>query len=390
MALFGSARTLPDEPGYEQAREVARMLGEAGFAIITGGGPGMMQAANQGAREAGAVSVGLNIELPFEQRFNPYVDIALRFHYFFTRKVMFVRYSCAFVVLPGGYGTMDELFEALTLIQTGKILALSRRPAGQPLLERVLDWPRATMVAEGKVSERDFELLQVADDAEHARGDRRAGGAASRSRLSVGSGARNRMPRARSALTLTPKRGHLARAHVRGTFESPYPLRRARRGPLTRLALSGGIAAVGEPTVAADIAILAAYLGGVSDRRRGRSRERAVCSRSPSARARRSSTAPEAGGPERLGRHVRAHAHTAIEDDRAVSLDLPRPRCELHERDVSRPRDVPRLALVDLAHVHHLQVGVLGSSTRRAARARCRSASESTGALMGHERSGAH
>ncbi len=168
VALFGSARTLPDEPGYEQAREVARMLGEAGFAIVTGGGPGMMQAANQGAREAGAVSVGLNIELPFEQRFNPYVDIALRFHYFFTRKVMFVRYSCAFVVLPGGYGTMDELFEALTLIQTGKILHFPVVLLGNHYWNGLLDWLRATMVAEGKVSERDFELLQVADDAEHA------------------------------------------------------------------------------------------------------------------------------------------------------------------------------------------------------------------------------
>ncbi len=168
VSLFGSARTLPEDPGYEQAREVARMLGEAGFAIITGGGPGMMQAANQGARDAGATSVGLNIQLPFEQRFNPYVDISLRFHYFFTRKVMFVRYSCAFVVLPGGYGTMDEMFEALTLIQTGKILHFPVVLLGNHYWNGLLDWLRETMLAEGKISAPDIELLQIADSPEEA------------------------------------------------------------------------------------------------------------------------------------------------------------------------------------------------------------------------------
>ncbi len=168
VSLFGSARTLPDDPGYEQAREVARMLGEAGFAIITGGGPGMMQAANQGARDAGAISVGLNIQLPFEQHFNPYVDIPLRFHYFFTRKVMFVRYSCAFVVMPGGYGTMDELFEALTLIQTGKILHFPVVLLGNSYWNGLLDWLRETMLSEGKISAPDIELLHVADSPEEA------------------------------------------------------------------------------------------------------------------------------------------------------------------------------------------------------------------------------
>ena len=168
VSLFGSARTPVEDPGYELARETAAMLGAAGFAIITGGGPGIMQAANQGAREVGARSIGLNIQLPFEQRFNPYVDVSLRFHYFFTRKVMFVRYSSAFVVLPGGFGTMDELFEALTLIQTGKILHFPVVLLGNHYWSGLLEWIRATMLAEGKISAGDMDLLQIADDPAHA------------------------------------------------------------------------------------------------------------------------------------------------------------------------------------------------------------------------------
>ena len=121
VSVFGSARVPADDPDHAEARRTARLIGEAGFSIITGGGPGLMEAANRGAREAGVPSVGLNIELPFEQAQNPYVDLGLEFHYFFTRKVMFVRYAIAFVVFPGGFGTLDEMFEALTLIQTGKI-----------------------------------------------------------------------------------------------------------------------------------------------------------------------------------------------------------------------------------------------------------------------------
>jgi uncharacterized protein (TIGR00730 family) len=167
-ALFGSARTPVGHPDYELAREMAAMLGGAGFPIITGGGPGVMQAANQGAREVGAQSIGLNIQLPFEQQFNPYLDIALRFHYFFTRKVMFVRYSSAFVVLPGGFGTLDELFEALTLIQTGKIMHFPVVLLGDGYWGGLLDWIRTTMLSGGKIAAADFDLLQIADDPAHA------------------------------------------------------------------------------------------------------------------------------------------------------------------------------------------------------------------------------
>jgi uncharacterized protein (TIGR00730 family) len=168
VSVFGSARTPVGSPDYELARDAAATLGTAGFAIITGGGPGIMQAANQGAREAGAQSIGLNIQLPFEQHFNPYLDIALRFHYFFTRKVMFVRYSSAFIVLPGGYGTMDELFEALTLIQTGKILHFPVVLLGRHYWSGLFDWLRTTMLAEGKIASSDIDLLQIADDPRHA------------------------------------------------------------------------------------------------------------------------------------------------------------------------------------------------------------------------------
>lgn len=168
VALFGSARTPESDPAYELARQTAAMLGEAGFAIITGGGPGVMRAANQGARDAKALSVGLNVELPFEQAFNPYVDIALRFHYFFTRKLMFVRYSSAFVVLPGGYGTLDELFEALTLIQTGKIMHFPVVLLGNHYWSGLLDWIRQSMLSAGAIAEPDVKLIQTADDAAHA------------------------------------------------------------------------------------------------------------------------------------------------------------------------------------------------------------------------------
>jgi uncharacterized protein (TIGR00730 family) len=163
-SFFGSARTPPDDPEYLQARETARLVGEAGLAVITGGGPGVMEAANRGARDARATSIGLNIELPFEQGFNPYVDIGLEFHYFFARKVMFVRYASGFVVFPGGFGTLDELFESLTLIQTGKVRNFPVVLVGSDYWADLLAWLRKRMLGEGKISPQDLDLITVTDD----------------------------------------------------------------------------------------------------------------------------------------------------------------------------------------------------------------------------------
>jgi len=163
-SFFGSARTPPDDPDYKLARETARIVGESGLAIITGGGPGIMEAANRGANDAGAPSIGLNIELPFEQGGNPYCDIALTFHYFFARKIMFVRYASGFVVFPGGFGTMDELFEALTLIQTGKIKEFPVVLVGSSYWSGLVAWFRERMLAEGNISRDDLDLFRVTDD----------------------------------------------------------------------------------------------------------------------------------------------------------------------------------------------------------------------------------
>src|ERR687895_1122880 len=152
-SFFGSARTPEGHPEYELARETARLAGQAGLAIITGGGPGAMEAANRGAREAGVQSIGLNIELPFEQGMNPYVDLGLEFHYFFARKVMFVRYASGFVVFPGGFGTLDETFEAATLRQTEKIRYFPIVLAGSEFWAGMIDWLRDTVLAEGNISE---------------------------------------------------------------------------------------------------------------------------------------------------------------------------------------------------------------------------------------------
>ena len=163
-SFFGSARTPADHPEYELARTTARIAGEAGLAIITGGGPGAMEAANRGARDAGALSIGLNIELPFEQGLNPYCDIGLEFHYFFTRKIMFVRYASGFVAFPGGFGTLDETFEALTLIQTGKVRHFPVVLVGTDYWAGLIDWIRDRLVAEGKVSAQDLDMMHVTDD----------------------------------------------------------------------------------------------------------------------------------------------------------------------------------------------------------------------------------
>jgi uncharacterized protein (TIGR00730 family) len=164
VSIFGSARTPEDHPEYAQARALARLLGEHGFSIITGGGPGVMAAANRGAQDAGVQSIGLAIELPLEEGMNAYVDLPLVFHYFFTRKVMFVRYASAFVVFPGGFGTLDELFEALTLRQTEKIGPFPVVLVGTDYWAGLVEWLRERMLAGGKISQADIDDLEITDD----------------------------------------------------------------------------------------------------------------------------------------------------------------------------------------------------------------------------------
>ncbi len=166
VAIFGSARVTREDPMYQMARDVARRLSSEGFSIITGGGPGIMEAANRGAQEGGSPSIGLNIELPFEQGTNPYIDISINFHYFFVRKMMFVKYSEAFVVFPGGFGTLDELFEALTLIQTGKIQNFPLVLVNSRYWQGLIEWLKEPMLAEGKISPEDMDLIRIADTAE--------------------------------------------------------------------------------------------------------------------------------------------------------------------------------------------------------------------------------
>ena len=168
MTVFGSARTPEGHPDYEKAREVGRRLAEAGFAVITGGGPGAMEAANRGCREGGGLSVGCNIELPHEQALNPYVDLGVEFRYFFVRKTMFVKYADAFVILPGGFGTMDELFEALTLIQTGKIRHFPVILVGRDYWGGLLDWVRDVMLPAQRG--RDRRSAPAAADRQPGRG----------------------------------------------------------------------------------------------------------------------------------------------------------------------------------------------------------------------------
>ena len=163
VAIFGSARTSPEDPQYKAAQETAALLSRAGFAVITGGGPGIMEAANRGAMDAGGVSIGCNIELPFEQKANPYQSRSLKFKYFFVRKTMFVKYSRAFVIFPGGFGTLDELFESLTLIQTRKIRNFPVVLFGSKYWGGMLDWIKETLLAEAKITERDVQLLHLTD-----------------------------------------------------------------------------------------------------------------------------------------------------------------------------------------------------------------------------------
>jgi uncharacterized protein (TIGR00730 family) len=166
VTIFGSARAKPKDPTYQLARETARRLGQQGFAIMTGAGPGIMEAANWGAREADTLSIGLNIELPQEQGANEYLDRVVNFRYFFVRKTMLAKYSLAFVCFPGGFGTMDEMFESLTLIQTGKIRDMPVVLVGSEYWNGLLDWLRERVAADGKISPEDLELYHVTDDPE--------------------------------------------------------------------------------------------------------------------------------------------------------------------------------------------------------------------------------
>jgi uncharacterized protein (TIGR00730 family) len=166
--VFGSARIREDDPVYELARETGRLLAEAGFAVVTGGGPGVMEAANRGCQEAGGLSVGFNIELPHEQRANPYIDLGYTFGHFYSRKVMLVKSAEGFIMFPGGFGTFDELFEALTLIQTGKVLDFPVVLVGSDYWRGLLDWLHAQTLARGMISPDDEEQLFLTDDVRQA------------------------------------------------------------------------------------------------------------------------------------------------------------------------------------------------------------------------------
>jgi uncharacterized protein (TIGR00730 family) len=168
VSVFGSARTKPGTPFYELGTQVAGKLVEAGYAVITGGGPGAMEAVNKGAREAGWASVGLGIELPFEQGLNEYVNLGVNFRYFFARKTMFVKYARGFIVLPGGFGTLDELFEAVTLVQTQKVTSFPIVLMGRDYWGGLFDWLRGTVLEAGTVNARDIDLLHLTDDVDEA------------------------------------------------------------------------------------------------------------------------------------------------------------------------------------------------------------------------------
>lgn len=164
VSVFGSARTPRDHETYKSAEAIGAALVEAGYAVITGGGPGTMEAANKGAQKAGGLSIGLGIELPFEQQLNRWVDLGINFRYFFVRKTMFVKYSQAFVIMPGGFGTLDELFESLTLVQTGKITRFPIVLFGTKYWGGLFEWIRDSLLAEGKINPGDEDLLQLTDD----------------------------------------------------------------------------------------------------------------------------------------------------------------------------------------------------------------------------------
>jgi uncharacterized protein (TIGR00730 family) len=164
ISVFGSARTAPGHPDYALAQDLGARLANAGYAVITGGGPGIMEAANKGASQAGGLSIGLGIELPFEQGLNEWVDLGVNFRYFFARKTCFVKYAQGFVVFPGGFGTLDELFEAITLVQTGKVTSFPLVLIGERFWAPLVDWMASTLLASGKINHLDLELVTVTDD----------------------------------------------------------------------------------------------------------------------------------------------------------------------------------------------------------------------------------
>jgi len=166
VSIFGSTRVKPEDEVYQKAERIGQLLAENGFGVITGGGPGVMEAANKGASLAGGKSIGINIELPLEQAPNPYTNINLTFHYFFVRKVMFIKYAVAYIILPGGFGTMDELFESITLIQTHKIKPFPVILMGSKYWKGLLDWIKEVVLKEGKISPADLEIIQVIDEPE--------------------------------------------------------------------------------------------------------------------------------------------------------------------------------------------------------------------------------
>ncbi len=166
VSIFGSTRVKPEDEVYQKAERIGQLLAENGFGVITGGGPGVMEAANKGASLAGGKSIGLNIELPLEQTPNPYTNMNLVFHYFFVRKVMFIKYAMAYIILPGGFGTMDELFESITLIQTHKIRPFPVILVGSKYWNGLLDWMKEVVLKEGKISPSDLEILQLIDEPE--------------------------------------------------------------------------------------------------------------------------------------------------------------------------------------------------------------------------------
>jgi len=166
VTMFGSTRVKPGDEVYRKAQRIGQLLAENGFSVITGGGPGVMEAANKGAFSAGGKSIGLNIELPLEQKPNPYANITLSFRYFFVRKVMFVKYGVAYIILPGGFGTMDELFESVTLIQTHKIKPFPVIMVGSEYWKGLMDWIKEVLLKEGKISPSDLEIFQLIDEPE--------------------------------------------------------------------------------------------------------------------------------------------------------------------------------------------------------------------------------